>query len=94
MPLEGSSGKATVHSNGLLIPGNDGKMVNVKQLQFEDGKMIQACNFGQEVEEVQIEFTAEEDAMAQTIKVRKQPIYVMLQGQKGEKTDGIYFLLR
>ena len=67
--LEGASGEAVVHSDGLLIPGSDGKGVSVKQLQFEDGKMISASNFGEAEADVQVEYTAEEEAIAQTIKV-------------------------
>ena len=38
--VEGSTG--LVHSDGLLLGGNDGKFVNVKLLHV-DGKFVQVC---------------------------------------------------
>lgn len=43
--------------------------VNVKQLQFESGKMISASKYGQAEENIDIEFSAEEQQMADSIKV-------------------------
>ena len=43
--------------------------VNVKQLQFDDGKMIKASKYGQAEEDVDIEFTEEEQQMAEKIMV-------------------------
>ena len=54
----------------MWIPGNDGKAVAIKQMQFESGKMIQANKYGQEEEEITVEFTAEEEGFAKELKVR------------------------
>ena len=43
--------------------------VNVKQLQFADGKMIGAEKYGQQEEEIKVELSPEEEKMAQTIRV-------------------------
>uniref|UniRef100_A0A673I290 Cytosolic 10-formyltetrahydrofolate dehydrogenase-like n=1 Tax=Sinocyclocheilus rhinocerous TaxID=307959 RepID=A0A673I290_9TELE len=46
-PLEipGASRPGLVTKNGLVLFGNDGKMLLVKNLQFEDGKMIAASQY-------------------------------------------------
>ncbi len=44
--------------------------VSVAQLQFEDGKMIKASKYGQAEENVDVEFTAEEQTMVDSVKVR------------------------
>lgn len=75
MPIGEDSRKAIVHKDGLLIPGSDGKAANVKQLQFESGKMIMASKYGQEEDNVNIEFTAEETVMADKIKVSESGSY-------------------
>ncbi len=41
----------------------------MKQLQFADGKMFGAEQYGEEVEEIKVERTPEEDKMATAIKV-------------------------
>lgn len=65
--IEGMSKKAVVHKDGLLVFGNDGKATNVKQLQFDSGKMISAAKFGQAEEDLDVELTAEEQQMAENI---------------------------
>lgn len=66
--IPGMTKPGVVHEDGLLLFGTDGKGVNVKQLQFEDGKMIAAGKYGQAEEEVKIEFSPEEQQMADAIK--------------------------
>ncbi|KAJ8302046.1 hypothetical protein KUTeg_021033, partial [Tegillarca granosa] len=67
--IAGCSKQAIVHKYGMVIFGNDGKMVNVSQLQFENGKMIQASKYGKEdTSQAKIEFTPEEEAMIKTLK--------------------------
>jgi len=66
--IPGMSSPALVHDNGLLITGSDGKMLNVKQLQFESGKMIPASKFGKADENVAIELTPEEEGKKETLK--------------------------
>lgn len=47
--------------------------VNVNQLQFENGKMIQACKFGKEdTSQTKLELTPEEETMIKNLKVRGQ----------------------
>jgi len=65
--IAGMSKKALVHKDGLLVFGNDGKATNVKQLQFDSGKMISASKYGQEEENLDVEFSAEEQKMADSI---------------------------
>ena len=67
--IGGMSKKAVVHKDGLLVFGNDGKAVNVKQLQFDSGKMISASKYGQAEEDLDVEFSAEEQQMADNILV-------------------------
>jgi formyltetrahydrofolate dehydrogenase len=66
--IEGMSKKAVVHDGGMILYGHDGNPLNVKQLQFDDGKMIKASKFGSTEEDVDIEFTAEEQENAAKIK--------------------------
>jgi len=63
--LEGAAKPGIVHEHGLLIFGSDGKALNVKLLSVE-GKFVQANEYGKSsaAEEVQIELTEEENAMA------------------------------
>jgi formyltetrahydrofolate dehydrogenase len=63
------SRSALVHRDGLLLFGCDGKPVNVAQLQFDDGKMIQAHKYGQQEEEVALDLTPAEAEMEGKIKV-------------------------
>ncbi|XP_074644425.1 cytosolic 10-formyltetrahydrofolate dehydrogenase-like isoform X2 [Tubulanus polymorphus] len=66
--IDNLSTVAIVHKDGLIVHGNDGGLVNVKQLQFDDGKMISAAKFGATSDEkVSVEFTAEEEEMQQQI---------------------------
>lgn len=68
--LAGASKPAIVHKYGMVIFGNDGKMVNVSQLQFENGKMIQASKFGKEdTSQTKLELTPEEETMIKNLKV-------------------------
>lgn len=68
-PVEGASKPAIVHKNGLILFGNDGKMVNISQVQFESGKMINANKFGKEDSgESKLELTPEEEKMIHNLK--------------------------
>lgn len=68
LDLEGTSRKAVVHKDGIVIPDAKGKAVNVARVQFESGKMIQASKYGQADEVVAIRLTGEEEAMVQELK--------------------------
>ncbi|ESP04553.1 hypothetical protein LOTGIDRAFT_237306 [Lottia gigantea] len=66
--IEGAPQKAIVHKKGLVLFGNDGKMVNVSQLQFENGKMIPASKFGKDDPSTQkLELTAEEEQLIKNL---------------------------
>lgn len=67
--VEGMSKPGLVHNEGLLLFGNDGGMVNVTKLTFEDGKMIAASRYGQVDENSDIELTEDELTLKDTIKV-------------------------
>ncbi|CAL1526963.1 unnamed protein product [Lymnaea stagnalis] len=59
--IDGAKQPAIVHKGGIILFGNDGKMVNVAQVQYASGKMISASKFGKEDASTQkIELTPEE----------------------------------
>ncbi|XP_052084135.1 cytosolic 10-formyltetrahydrofolate dehydrogenase-like isoform X1 [Mytilus californianus] len=67
--VKGSSKPGIVHKYGLVLFGNDGKMVNVSQIQYDNGKMIQASKFGKEdTSQSKIEITSEEEGMIKAMK--------------------------
>ena len=68
--IEGLSTPGIVTSEGLVVFGSDGKKVMVSQMQFEDGKMIQASKYGLEEDAVVIELTEEEEELCSKIRVR------------------------
>ncbi|XP_072328060.1 mitochondrial 10-formyltetrahydrofolate dehydrogenase-like [Scyliorhinus torazame] len=69
-PLEinGASKPGLVTSKGLVLFGNDGKMFVVRNLQFEDGKMIPASKYFSSGDDVAVELTEEEKKAAEEIK--------------------------
>ncbi|EDV25335.1 Cytosolic 10-formyltetrahydrofolate dehydrogenase [Trichoplax sp. H2] len=67
--IEGLSKPAIVHARGLTIYGSDDQPVLVKSLQFEDGKMIAASNYGQvEESDESLELTDEEKGIIANIR--------------------------
>ncbi len=66
--IEGMKETGVVHKEGLLLYGSDGVPINVKQLQYESGKMISASQYGEEEEHVEIELTDDEKELARRIK--------------------------
>ncbi|XP_050412601.1 cytosolic 10-formyltetrahydrofolate dehydrogenase isoform X2 [Patella vulgata] len=67
--IEGSSQKPIVHKKGLILFGNDGKMVNVSQLQYASGKMIPASKYGKDDPSTQkLELTTEEQQLVINLK--------------------------
>ncbi|CAK8681490.1 unnamed protein product [Clavelina lepadiformis] len=66
--IEGMSNPAIVHKNGLLLYGNDGKKVNVKNIQYSDGRMVPASKFGQADASESLELTEEEVGMREKLK--------------------------
>lgn len=65
-PLEipGASKPAVVTKNGLVLFGNDGKTLTVKNLQFEDGKMIPASQYFKSSDNISLQLSKEEQAIA------------------------------
>lgn len=69
IPIEGASQPAIVHKNGMVIFGNDGKMVNVHQLQLASGKMIKASKFGKVDDSTdKLELSPEEESIIANLK--------------------------
>uniref|UniRef100_A0A8C5Q1N2 10-formyltetrahydrofolate dehydrogenase n=1 Tax=Leptobrachium leishanense TaxID=445787 RepID=A0A8C5Q1N2_9ANUR len=69
-PLEipGASKPAVVSKNGLVLFGNDGKSLTVKNLQFEDGKMIPASQYFKSSDSATLQLSEEERTIAQDIR--------------------------
>ncbi|KAJ8400652.1 hypothetical protein AAFF_G00394210 [Aldrovandia affinis] len=70
-PLEipGASRPGLVTKGGLVLFGNDGKTLLVKNLQFEGGKMISAAQYFQSGDSAAVELTEEEKAFAEDMRV-------------------------
>ncbi|XP_059537767.1 mitochondrial 10-formyltetrahydrofolate dehydrogenase [Myotis daubentonii] len=69
LEIKGARKPGLVTKNGLVLFGNDGKALMVRNLQFEDGKMIPASQYFSAGETSVVELTAEEMKVAETIKV-------------------------
>ncbi|KAK1158510.1 cytosolic 10-formyltetrahydrofolate dehydrogenase-like [Acipenser oxyrinchus oxyrinchus] len=69
-PLEipGASKPGLVTKNGLVLFGNDGKPLIVRNLQFEDGKMIAASQYFKAAESTTVELTEEERSFAEEMR--------------------------
>ncbi|KAM4615603.1 mitochondrial 10-formyltetrahydrofolate dehydrogenase [Polymixia lowei] len=68
LEIEGASQPGQVTKNGLVLYGSDGKALLVKNLQFEDGKMIPASKYFSSGESSSVELTDEEKKMAEEIR--------------------------
>uniref|UniRef100_A0A8C3G823 10-formyltetrahydrofolate dehydrogenase n=1 Tax=Cyclopterus lumpus TaxID=8103 RepID=A0A8C3G823_CYCLU len=68
LEIEGASQPALVTKNGLVLYGSDGKALLVKNLQFEDGKMIPASKYFSSGESSSVELTDDEKKMAEEIR--------------------------
>ncbi|XP_051874090.1 cytosolic 10-formyltetrahydrofolate dehydrogenase [Pristis pectinata] len=68
LDIPGAHKPAVVGKNGLVLFGNDGKMLLVKNLQFEDGKMIPASKYFSSAESSSLEFTEEEKKVKEEIR--------------------------
>ncbi|XP_023668374.2 mitochondrial 10-formyltetrahydrofolate dehydrogenase [Paramormyrops kingsleyae] len=69
LEIEGASQPGLITNKGLVLYGSDGKTVLVKNLQFEDGKMIPAGKYFSSGESASLELTEEEKMMAEEIRV-------------------------
>ncbi|XP_029020099.1 mitochondrial 10-formyltetrahydrofolate dehydrogenase isoform X2 [Betta splendens] len=68
LEIEGASRTALVTKSGLVLYGTDGKALLVKNLQFEDGKMIPASKYFSSGESSSVELTDDEKKMAEEIR--------------------------
>ncbi|XP_060885314.1 mitochondrial 10-formyltetrahydrofolate dehydrogenase [Labrus mixtus] len=68
LEIEGASQPGVVTKNGLVLYGTDGKALLVKNLQFEDGKMIPASKYFSSGESSSVELTGDEKKMAEEIR--------------------------
>ncbi|KAM3859193.1 mitochondrial 10-formyltetrahydrofolate dehydrogenase [Diretmus argenteus] len=68
LEIKDASQSGLVSKNGLVLYGSDGKALLVKNLQFEDGKMIPASKYFSSGESSSVELTDEEKKMAEEIK--------------------------
>nr|XP_056703525.1 mitochondrial 10-formyltetrahydrofolate dehydrogenase [Euleptes europaea] len=68
LAIEGAPQPGLVTKNGLVVFGNDRKMLLVRNLQFEDGRMIPASKYFSSDEVSAIDLTEEEKKMAEHIK--------------------------
>ncbi|XP_055045894.2 mitochondrial 10-formyltetrahydrofolate dehydrogenase isoform X2 [Misgurnus anguillicaudatus] len=66
--VEGASQPGLITKSGLVLFGSDGKVLQVKNLLFEDGKMIPASKYFSSEETTSLELTDEEKKMAEEIK--------------------------
>ncbi|XP_055483774.1 mitochondrial 10-formyltetrahydrofolate dehydrogenase isoform X2 [Psammomys obesus] len=69
LDITGAKKPGLVTKNGLVLFGNDGEALMVRNLQFEDGKMIPASQYFSSGETSVVELSAEEMKVAETIKV-------------------------
>uniref|UniRef100_A0A4W3JXT1 10-formyltetrahydrofolate dehydrogenase n=1 Tax=Callorhinchus milii TaxID=7868 RepID=A0A4W3JXT1_CALMI len=69
LEIAGANQPALVAKSGLILFGKDGKMVLVKSLQFEDGKMIPASKYFTSSESSSVELTEEELKIKQELRV-------------------------
>uniref|UniRef100_A0A8C1QCC6 10-formyltetrahydrofolate dehydrogenase n=1 Tax=Cyprinus carpio TaxID=7962 RepID=A0A8C1QCC6_CYPCA len=71
-PLEipGASRPGLVTKNGLVLFGNDGKMLLVKNLQFEDGKMIAASQYFKAALSSTVELSEDEKQFAEQMRLK------------------------
>uniref|UniRef100_A0A671PDQ5 10-formyltetrahydrofolate dehydrogenase n=1 Tax=Sinocyclocheilus anshuiensis TaxID=1608454 RepID=A0A671PDQ5_9TELE len=70
-PLEipGASRPGLVTKNGLVLFGNDGKTLLVKNMQFEDGKMIAASQYFKAAVSSTVELSEDEKQFAEQMRV-------------------------
>ncbi|XP_064422401.1 cytosolic 10-formyltetrahydrofolate dehydrogenase [Latimeria chalumnae] len=68
LQIPGACRPGLVTKEGLVLFGNDGKMVLVKNLQFEDGKMIAASQYFKSSENTTLELTEDEKNIAEEIR--------------------------
>uniref|UniRef100_A0A8C7FUW0 10-formyltetrahydrofolate dehydrogenase n=2 Tax=Oncorhynchus kisutch TaxID=8019 RepID=A0A8C7FUW0_ONCKI len=68
LEIEGASQPGVVTKNGLVLYGSDSKALMVKNLQFEDGKMIPAAKYFYSGDTARVELTDDERKIAEEIR--------------------------
>ncbi|KAM9328044.1 mitochondrial 10-formyltetrahydrofolate dehydrogenase [Pholidichthys leucotaenia] len=68
LELEGTSQPGLITKKGLVLYGSDGNALLVKNLQFEDGKMIPASKYFSSGESTSVELSSDEKKMAKEIR--------------------------
>nr|XP_029521909.1 mitochondrial 10-formyltetrahydrofolate dehydrogenase-like [Oncorhynchus nerka] len=68
LEIEGASQPGVVTKNGLVLYGSDSKALMVKNLQFEDGKMISAAKYFSSGDTARVELTDDEKKIAEEIR--------------------------
>uniref|UniRef100_A0A672NSB9 10-formyltetrahydrofolate dehydrogenase n=1 Tax=Sinocyclocheilus grahami TaxID=75366 RepID=A0A672NSB9_SINGR len=66
--VEGASHPGLIAKSGLILFGSDGKALQVKNLQFEDRKMIPASKYFSSDEAASLDLTDDEKKMAEEIR--------------------------
>uniref|UniRef100_A0A5F9CBY6 formyltetrahydrofolate dehydrogenase n=1 Tax=Oryctolagus cuniculus TaxID=9986 RepID=A0A5F9CBY6_RABIT len=74
LPIPGAHRPGLVTKAGLILFGNDDKMLLVKNIQLEDGKMIPAAQFFKGAASSALELTEEELATAEAVRSTWQRI--------------------
>ncbi|XP_040851260.1 cytosolic 10-formyltetrahydrofolate dehydrogenase isoform X2 [Ochotona curzoniae] len=74
LPIPGARRPGLVTKAGLILFGNDDKMLLVKNIQLEDGKMLPASHFFKGAASSALELTEEELAMAEAVRSTWQRI--------------------
>ncbi|XP_059017951.1 cytosolic 10-formyltetrahydrofolate dehydrogenase isoform X4 [Mustela lutreola] len=68
LPIPGAHRPGIVTKAGLLLFGNDDRMLLVKNIQLEDGKMIPASHFFNRADSSALELTEEELVIAEAVR--------------------------
>nr|XP_033782375.1 cytosolic 10-formyltetrahydrofolate dehydrogenase isoform X3 [Geotrypetes seraphini] len=68
LELPGASRPGIVTKKGLVLFGNDGKMVLVKNIQFEDGRMIPAAQFFKSADSDTLQLSDDERNISEEIR--------------------------
>uniref|UniRef100_A0A8C4NB35 10-formyltetrahydrofolate dehydrogenase n=1 Tax=Eptatretus burgeri TaxID=7764 RepID=A0A8C4NB35_EPTBU len=66
--IEGATQPGLIYQDGLLVYGNDGNSVTVKNLRFDDGQMRPASAYFCQSETTTMELSSEEQAMVEEMK--------------------------
>ena len=67
--IEGLERPAVVTDSGMVLFGSDGKKVMVTQVQFEDGRMIPARQWGREEKTEKLVLSPDEEKLQEKIMV-------------------------